>query len=231
MSALLSGVRPSLLVPPWSVGGVAIGLDKLAVTRPVPEGEAVRLIVGWRDLPPLPGTPLWHRRRHPGRAWAGDDLRLARAAGERPAERGRVGGRYRREPGHPEGRRAGAPAAGTDGMARSSSPSSRRRARSSVRNVRQSGVCGRPAWPQTCQLTCSSGHGGRPRRQPIWASRARAIHGVSRHANSAHSGPTRGAASSLSQWFTHPGPTLASRTTASTRCGARLAADSATPPP
>jgi hypothetical protein len=116
MSALLSGVRPSLLVPPWSVGGVAIGLDKLAVTRPVPEGEAVRLIVGWRDLPPLPGTPLWHRRRHPGRAWAGDDLRLARAAGERPAERGRVGGRYRREPGHPEGRRAGAPAAGTDGM-------------------------------------------------------------------------------------------------------------------
>jgi hypothetical protein len=30
-------------VPPWSVGGVAIGLDKLAVTQPVPEGEAVRL--------------------------------------------------------------------------------------------------------------------------------------------------------------------------------------------
>jgi hypothetical protein len=58
-----------------------------------------------------------------------------------------------------------------------------------------------------------------------------AIHGVSRHATSAHSGPTRGAASSLSQRFTHPGPTLASRTTASTRCGARLAADSATPPP
>ena len=38
MSALLSGVRPSPLVPIWSVGGVAIGVDKLAVTRPVPEG-------------------------------------------------------------------------------------------------------------------------------------------------------------------------------------------------
>ena len=49
MSALLSGVRPSLLVPLWSVGGVAIGMDKLALTRPVPEGEAVRLILGWRD--------------------------------------------------------------------------------------------------------------------------------------------------------------------------------------
>jgi hypothetical protein len=47
------------------------------------------------------------------------------------------------------------------------------------------------AWPQTCQLTCSSGRGGRPRRQAIWASRARAIHGVSRHATSAHSGPTK----------------------------------------
>jgi len=23
-----------------------------------PEGEVVRLILGWRDLPPLPGTPL-----------------------------------------------------------------------------------------------------------------------------------------------------------------------------
>jgi hypothetical protein len=37
MPALLSGVRLSLLVPPWLVGGVAIGVDKLAVTRPVPE--------------------------------------------------------------------------------------------------------------------------------------------------------------------------------------------------
>jgi hypothetical protein len=26
--------------PPWSAGGVAIGVDKLAVTRLVPEGEA-----------------------------------------------------------------------------------------------------------------------------------------------------------------------------------------------
>ena len=59
----------------------------------------------------------------------------------------------------------------------------------------------------------------------------RAIHGVSRHATSAHSCPAPRAASSLSQPFTHPGPTLASRTTACTRCGARLAADNATPPP
>jgi hypothetical protein len=40
-----------------------------------------------------------------------------------------------------------------------------------------------------------------------------------------------GAASSLSQPVRHPGPTLASRTTAATRPDARLAADSATPPP
>ena len=58
MSALLSGVRPSLLVPLWSVGSVTIGVDKLALTRPVPKGEAVRLILGWRGLPPLQGTPL-----------------------------------------------------------------------------------------------------------------------------------------------------------------------------
>ncbi len=32
MSALLSGVRPTLLLPLWSVGGAAIGVDKLAVT-------------------------------------------------------------------------------------------------------------------------------------------------------------------------------------------------------
>jgi hypothetical protein len=37
MSSLLSGVHPSLLVPLWSVGGVAIGVDKLAVTRPSPK--------------------------------------------------------------------------------------------------------------------------------------------------------------------------------------------------
>jgi hypothetical protein len=37
MSALLSGVRSSLLVPLRPVGGVAIGAGKLAVTRPVPK--------------------------------------------------------------------------------------------------------------------------------------------------------------------------------------------------
>jgi hypothetical protein len=53
---------PSLLVPLWSVGGVAIGVDKLAVTRPVPEGEAVRLIPGWRYLPTGNSmlTIIWH---------------------------------------------------------------------------------------------------------------------------------------------------------------------------
>src|SRR5689334_12138441 len=143
MSALLSGVRPSLLVPLWSVGGVAIGTDKLAVTRPIPEGKAVRFILGWLDLPPLPGTLLWHRRRHPGRAWAGDDLRLARAASERPAERGRAGGRYRREPGRPGGRRAGAPAAGRTGW------------RAPARPVRAEG---RVARPGTCaRAGCAGG--------------------------------------------------------------------------
>lgn len=34
---------PSTAGSPWSVGGVAIGVGKLAVTQPVPEGEAVRL--------------------------------------------------------------------------------------------------------------------------------------------------------------------------------------------
>ena len=36
MPALLSGVRPSLLVPLWPVGSITIGVDKLALTRPVP---------------------------------------------------------------------------------------------------------------------------------------------------------------------------------------------------
>ena len=85
--------------------------------------------------------------------------------------------------------------------------------------------------PQTCQLVCSSGRSGRPRRRAVLASLARAIHGVSRHATSAHSCPVPGAASSLSQPFTHPGPTLASRITASTRRGARAATANATPPP
>ena len=68
---------------PWSVGGVAIGVDKFAVTQPVPEGEAVRLILGWRDLPLLPGTPLTttpatNYRRNPARRRA--DQPLPRAA-------------------------------------------------------------------------------------------------------------------------------------------------------
>jgi hypothetical protein len=46
MSAFLPGVPRSLLVPPGSVGGVAIGVDKLAVTRPVP--PKVRLCVSSR---------------------------------------------------------------------------------------------------------------------------------------------------------------------------------------
>jgi hypothetical protein len=61
--------------------------------------------------------------------------------------------------------------------------------RCSVRKVRHSGGCLRSAWPQTCQLTCSSGRSSRPCRRAIPASRARAIHGVSRHATCAHSGP------------------------------------------
>ena len=72
---------------PWSAGGVAIGVDKLAVTQPVPEGEAARLILGWRDLPPLPGTPLtatsatnYRRNRAPRRA----DQPLPRAARRQP---------------------------------------------------------------------------------------------------------------------------------------------------
>jgi len=36
------------MLPLWPVGGVAIGEDKLALTRPVPKGEAVRLNLGWR---------------------------------------------------------------------------------------------------------------------------------------------------------------------------------------
>jgi hypothetical protein len=119
----------------------------------------------------------------------------------------------------------------TDGRTAASASSSRSRARCSARKVRHSLLLSRLTWAQTCQLTCSSGAGGRPCRQVSQASRARAIHGVSRHADSAHSSPAPGAASSLSQAFTHPGPTLASRTTASTRCGARLAAARATPPP
>src|SRR6266536_1723124 len=119
----------------------------------------------------------------------------------------------------------------TDAMARSSSSSSRSRARCSVRNVRQSGWRPWPAWPQTCQLTFSAGRSVRSRRRAILASRPRAIHGVSRNVTCAHSRPAPGAASSLSQPVTYPGPTLASRTTAATRPGSRLAADSATPPP
>jgi hypothetical protein len=72
---------------PWSAGGVAIGVDKLAVTQCVPEGEAVRLILGWRDLPPLPGTPLTatsatNYRRNRARRRA--DQPLPRAARRQP---------------------------------------------------------------------------------------------------------------------------------------------------
>jgi hypothetical protein len=119
----------------------------------------------------------------------------------------------------------------TAGRARSRSSSSRRRARCSVRNVRQSAPLALPSWAQTCQFTCSSGRRLRPARRRAIPSRARAIHGVSFHATRAHSGPVPEAASTLSHTFAHPGPTLASRTTASTRSGARLAADMATPPP
>ena len=88
-------------------------------------------------------------------------------------------------------------------------------------------VCG----PRPASSRARPGAGcGRPDRRAT-ASRARAIHGVSFHATKAHSGPVPGAASTLSHTFAHPGPTLASRTTASTRSGARLAADIATPPP
>ena len=69
------------------------------------------------------------------------------------------------------------------------------------------------------------------RSRTILASLARANQGVSRHATSAQTGPAIGAASSRSQPFRQPGPMLASRISASTRSGARLAADSATPPP
>jgi hypothetical protein len=65
------------------------------------------------------------------------------------------------------------------------------------------------------------------RRLSIRASRARAIHGVSCHAASVDSGPAPGSVSSLSQRFTQPGAALASRTTASTQRGARLAAEPA----
>jgi len=119
----------------------------------------------------------------------------------------------------------------TDETEVTSSSSSRIRARCSARKVRHSELRPRSAWAQTCQLTWPSGASGRPCSRVIRASRARAIQGVRRHATSAHTGPAPRAASSLSQRFTHPGPTLASRTTASTRCGAMLAADNATPPP
>ncbi len=120
----------------------------------------------------------------------------------------------------------------TDGSTDTSSSSSPTRARCSARKVRHNGPFSRWAFPQMCQLTCSSGPSARPpRSRTILASLARANQGVSCHANSAQTGPATGAASSRSQPFRQPGPMLASRISASTRSGARLAADSATPPP
>ena len=71
---------------------------------------------------------------------------------------------------------------------------------------------------------CSPRRNGLPCRLLSHASLTRAIHGVQRHMIRALSGPMTGAASSQSRMLTEPGPTPASRTTAFTRSGARLAA-------